>query len=148
MKDKIPYTPLAVVLARLLLQHIDAPDSARNAGTVDCSLFSSWLITNKLMTRDEVKKIGFDSLNEEDYTPAALIMYDMVFNPQYEGKRDIIKDMMCFGLFLVKNEVMTDKEAEKIIDTLLERLDTMVQELVAKHKKTAFDGDFILKVEE
>lgn len=152
MKDKLDYTPLAVILARLLLDCIDAPESARNPATVDCSVLASWLATNKLMTDKEIQRIGLDKLNtEHDYLSLPRIMYELVFDSRFKQPRPssrITRDLMCIGLFLDSNGAMSESDSKRFIEGLACKLTERANEHIDRSSKTAFDGDIVLKVEE
>lgn len=148
MKDKLGYTPLPVILARILMEHIDAPESAQNPGTIDGSVIASWLLTNKFLKRNELHRIGLDKLEmSESYVPLAMIMYASVFIKKPSAGDNIsrvLKDMYCFNRFFVENKLMEDDTADRFIENMLDELKDRIDNIGGK---TAFDGDFILKVE-
>lgn len=151
MKDKLDYTPLAVILARILLEYIDAPESARNTATVDCSVLASWLATNKLMTDKEIQRIGLDKINEQDYLSLSRIMYELVFDSRFKQSRPsnrITKDLICVGIFLDSNGAMSESESKRFVEGLACKLTERANDYVDRSSKTAFDGDIVLKVEE
>ena len=149
MADKIDYTPLPVILGRILMEHIDAPDAAQNTGTIDGSVIASWLITNKLLKRSELGRVGLDRLEITDtYVPLALIMYAVVFIKKPSAGDNIsrvLKDMYCFNRFLIGNNLMEEDTADRFIKNLLDELKDKLNNIGSK---TAFDGDFVIKVEE
>lgn len=149
MADKIDYTPLPVILGRILMEHIDAPDAAQNTGTIDGSVIASWLITNKLLKRSELGRVGLDRLEITDtYEPLALIMYAVVFIKKPSAGDNIsrvLKDMYCFNRFLIGNNLMEEDTADRFIKNLLDELKDKLNNIGSK---TAFDGDFVIKVEE
>ena len=150
MTDKIDYTPLPVILARILMEYIDAPESAQNPGTIDGSVIASWLLTNKFLTRSELGRVGLDRLDLDDsYVPLSMIMYNCVFmkNPSAGNNVSrVLKDMFCFSRFLVENNLMEDDTAERFIENMLDELKDKMDDIDSK--KTAFDGDFVIKVDE
>ena len=152
MKDKLDYTPLAVILARILLDYIDAPESARNTATVDCSVLASWLATNKLMTDKEIQRIGLDKLNtEHDYLSLSRIMYELVFDSRFKSRQPsnrITRDLICVGIFLDSNGAMSEFESKRFIEGLAGKLADRANDHIDRSSKTAFDGDIVLKVEE
>lgn len=149
MKDKLDYTPLPVILARILMEHIDAPESAQNSGTIDGSVIASWLLTNKLLKRSELGRVHLDRLDLDDsYAPLAMIMYSSAFmrNPSPGANISrILKDMFCFNRFLVENKLMEEDIADRFIENMLDELKDRMDNIGGK---TAFDGDIVLKVEE
>lgn len=149
MKDKLDYTPLPVILARILMEHIDAPDAAQNPGTIDGSVIASWLLTNKLLKRSELGRVGLDRLEITDtYEPLAMIIYASVFIKKPSAGDNVsrvLKNMYCFYRFLVGNNLMEEDTADRFIENLLDELKDKVNNIGSK---TAFDGDFVLKVDE